>query len=713
MIESAARSQVADNYCTKKLTGFMVSKNKLRYLLLCVLFLASTGLFAASVSFIKVETVIVKPQRAVEVLPYAINLESYPGSINKSVIQYSKNIKSNLIYLTKVAVDDKFYYRLVTGNFKSRKQAGLELSRIKKYYPGAWVNSRSRQEQQQLTRLITPVKKQQPVQKLATSKVVLKNNSSADLNSADKLLDQAKQEFLDGNYTRVLAIADKVIEIGTTEQAQLAMELSGIARERQKKFAQAIAIYSDFLYLYPDSEMSAKIKSRLDGLKTMGLEPKSRIGPDKRRSADGDWNIYGALSQYYRHDVIERENNDTQITSSVLVTDIDLFATHKTDTSSLVIRFDGGMFRTIEDKETDSRIGHALVSYTNSESGYQLTGGRQQGTAKGVYSRFDGLVYEGLSHSSFSYSVYSGFPVQTSYDDVQSDRRFIGTSVHFSPFSRVEMDVYLLQQEVSELTDRQALGTEFEYRRGRGYLLGIIDYDLFYGDLNNFTTMGSFPYSERLDFNLSYNFRNTPLLTTSTALRGQAVASIEELKALFSDEEIYQLAEDRTSKGQNFNIGSNYQIDNRRQLYLSFSYDSIEETIASAGVAETPATDYLHFAANYSIRGFFSGDDYTSFGLRLSDTTSTNVISLRARTYFHGSGKLRYDPRIRLDYRQNHDTNADEDQWILNPSIKLTYKPSRKLSFEASLGLEYSNFDLPEIDDQIAYTLFLGYLYQF
>jgi DNA primase len=327
MAVSATWSQVADNYGTKNLTGFMYFKNKFKYLLLCVSFLASTGLFAASVSFIKVETIIVKPQQAVEVLPYSINLESYPGATNKTAIQYSKNIKSNFIYLTKVAVDNKFYYRLVTGNFKSRKQAGLELSRIKKYYQGAWVNSRSRQEQQQLSRLITPVKKQQPVQKVAVPKVALKNNSSADLNSADKLLDQAKQEFLDGNYTRVLAIANKVIEIGTTEQAQMAMELSGIARERQNKFAQAVAIYTDFLYLYPDSEMSAKIKSRLDGLKTMGLEPKSRIDPDKRRSADGDWNTYGALSQYYRHDVIERENSDTQITSSVLVTDIDLFAT--------------------------------------------------------------------------------------------------------------------------------------------------------------------------------------------------------------------------------------------------------------------------------------------------------------------------------------------------------------------------------------------------
>ncbi len=689
----------------------MYSKNKFRYLLACVLFLASTSLFAAIVNFIKVETVFVIPQQPVEVLPYAITLASTSRPFQKSAIKHLNRLGTDFLYLTKITVDKKLHYRLMIGNFKDQKQAWRTLSRVKKYYPGAWLNRRDKKEQQQLIGLLKSARKQQPVQKKVVPKIALKSKSSPKSDPVDELLDQAKQEFLDGNHTRVLAIANKIIEIGTPEQTQAAMELAGIARERQNKFSQAIAIYTDFLSLYPHSEMASRIKSRLDGLKTMGLEPRSRIDPGKRPSADNDWNIYGVISQYYQDDVIKSENDDTEIASSALVTDINLFATHKTDTSALVIRFDGGIFADIEDSETDSRIGHALVSYTDSESGYQLSGGRQRGTAKGVYGRFDGLVYKGLSHRSFNYSVYSGFPVHTSYDDAQTESRFIGTNIHFSPFSRVEMDVYLLHQEVSDLTDRQALGTEFEYRRGRGYLLGIIDYDLFYGDLNNFTTMGSFPYSEKLDFNLSYNFRNAPLLTTSNALVGQGVTSIEELKALFSDEEIYQLAEDRTSKGQNINIGSNYQIDNRRQLYLNFSYDSIEETIASGGVAETTATDYLYFAADYSIRGFFSSDGYTSFGFRVSDTTSTNIISLHARAYFAGSGNLRYDPRFRLDYRQNKDSDAA--QWILNPSIKLTYRSSRKLSFEASLGFEYSDSELPEIENQTAYNLFLGYVYQF
>ena len=253
----------------------MYINQSFRYPLICIFLLASTGLLAANVNFIKIETIIVKPRQAVEVLPYSINLESYPGPASKLVIQYSSNVKSDFIYLAKVAVDEKIYYRLVVGNFKTRKQAELVLTRIKKDYPGAWINTRTRPEQQQLARLlnsvikqqsaqeiavpkpdlksIPPVKKPQPVQKIAVPRIDLNRKSVPKSEFAAELLEQAKQEYLNKNYSRVLAIADKIIEIGTDLQIQEAMELVGIVRERQNKFAQAIAIYTDFLSLVPDS----------------------------------------------------------------------------------------------------------------------------------------------------------------------------------------------------------------------------------------------------------------------------------------------------------------------------------------------------------------------------------------------------------------------------------------------------------------------------
>ncbi len=167
------------------------------------------------------------------------------------------------------------------------------------------------------------------------------------------------------------------------------------------------------------------------------------------------------------------------------------------------------------------------------------------------------------------------------------------------------MDVYILHQEIFDLTDRQAIGTEFQVLGDQGFIYGIVDYDIFFGNLNNVTAISNYRYNDQWTFNLTYDYRNSPLLTTSNAIQGQGVESIDELQELFSDKEIYQLAEDRTSKSQNVFAGASYQLDIDRQLYFSLSFTGIESTKASAGVPETPASDDIHVSGEYSIRGYF------------------------------------------------------------------------------------------------------------
>lgn len=700
----------------------MYSTMPFRSLFVCVVMLTTSNLFAASSNFISIETFYVKPERPVKVLPFAINLSSYPASTRKVTNIYLSEINSNLVYVTKVQVNDKFYYRVVMGNFSSHQQANKQLSRVKQYYPGAWINKRPDLEIKKLGIILKSAELEQPVEAktLVYNKADLPIVPAVDVERlstplqpsfAEKLLQQSKQLFLDHNYARVIQIANKVIEIGDDEQKQKAMELAGISRERQRKFAQAIVIYTEFLDLYPDSELSPKIKNRLIGLKTMRIEPKRRMAKRKRKKVADSWNVFGSFSQYYRDDIIEREEGGTEEINSTLVSDINLFARHKTDQTSLVIRFDAGMVNEFIDDITESRISRAMVNYTNNDAGYQLIGGRQTRTAKGVLGRFDGIVYKGLSHTDFNYSVYTGYPVQSSFDSLDTNRQFIGSSVNFKLFKKVDMDVYFLHQEISDLTDRQALGTEFQYRNDKGFLYGIVDYDLFYSNLNNVTAITNYRFDDKWTLNLTYDYRNSPLLTTLNALQGQSVISIDELLQLFSEQRIYQLAEDRTSKSQNLFVGMHYQMDDNQQLFLSLSLSTIEATEASGGVAEVPSTEDINLAGDYTIRGFFTEDDYTTLGLRLSDTASSENVSLQARTRFPGSNGLRYDPRLRVDYRQSK--NTDVNQWIIKPSFKVTYKPTKKLSLEASLSIEHSDFDLPELDDQTSYSLFLGYVYQF
>ena len=159
------------------------------------------------------------------------------------------------------------------------------------------------------------------------------------------------------------------MQTGNPEQIQQAMELKGIVNERQNQFAEAIRIYQDILILYPDSDMSPRIKSRIDGLKTMVLEPKKPI-EQAGRPGDSDWTVHGAFSQYYREITIQSDNDeDIEISHSALTTDLELFAKRKTDSSTMVLQFDGGIYGLIEEKENDSRISQALIEYTDRRIG--------------------------------------------------------------------------------------------------------------------------------------------------------------------------------------------------------------------------------------------------------------------------------------------------------------------------------------------------------
>lgn len=683
----------------------------LKILLVFTLVLTMPCLYAAGVNFVDVQSIIIKPDKRTKVLPYSINLESSARLIRKNSIQHLDKLGSKLVYLARVKINKKTYYRLVSGNYNSQKQAQQQLARVKKYYPGAWINIRSTKERQKLSGfLLAGVKKPAPAKKvppLPVTRPVIKKKAILPVKSLspEKLLEQAKQKFLEGDYSRVLAITGKVIQTGNDLQKQQALELSGIARERRKQFAQAIAIYERFLSRYPDSPLTDKIKRRLAGLKTMRLEPRPKLSSKKQSPDEPAWSFSGAFSQYYRDDVIDRENETTEEVNSALVSDVNFFARRKTEKDALQLRFDGGVINDFLRKEDDARVSRAMINYTNNESGYQLIAGRQNRTAKGVYGRFDGFVYKGLSHPGFNYSIYTGYPVQSSFDDVDTTLQFLGTSINFEIYNSVQMDIYLLQQNVSDLTDRQALGTEFQYRTDKGFLYGIIDYDVFFSELNNITAVSNYRMNEKWVLNLTYDNRFSPLLSTSNALQGQTVTSIEELQNVLSKEDIYQLAEDKTSRSQNLFVGSTYQIDQNHQLYLSLSLSAIDATV------DIPSSDDTHIAGDYTVRGYFLDNDYTTFGFRLSDTSSSEIISLRSRTRFPGSKNLRYDPRLNLEYRKSK--NSDLTQWILKPSFEINYKPTRKLSLEFSVGIEYSNFDLPEANEQTAYNLFIGYVYQF
>ncbi len=653
---------------------------------------------AAGYEFIAVENLFANPPQATQAQPGAIvitssrqRFESLPGNTRRALQDY-------FVYQTRVKVDGIIYFRLVIGNYRNAVDAEAVLNKLKPTFANAWVYLRTEAERQGLDAFLKNVGDEGKVE---PATIVPE--------TAEQLLARARQQFLDQDYTRVITTTDRILNRGSLDQVRAALELAGTARERQGKYAQAISLYETLLDTDPPAEEKARIASRLEGIRTMSLDPKARLPGADREVDENNWIFRGALQQYYRNDVIDRPRESSEEVNEVLVTDVDLQIQRRREADTLSFEIDAGLVADLLEDQSDNRISSASVSYARDE--FRVIGGRQHRTVTGVLGRFDGFTYADLSSSGYQASYFLGTLAQSPFEGIESDNPLIGANLDLNPYEWLDVNLYLINQEISELTDRQAIGSEFQLRSDLGFVYGIVDYDVFYEDLNNVTFITNYRYDPQWSFNLTLARVNAPILTTASALQGQAAKSIDELKDIYTDDEIYQLAQDRTSISNSLYFVATHSLDSDRQLTFDFSYFDLDATTASGGVEAIPSTEELQVSLAYSVVNFFSTNDYTTIGVRLSDSDTSEIQSFRLRSRFEGNGGITYDPRVQLDFRRSESNGLD--QTILRPAIKLKYRTTRKLHLEADLGIEYSDLDLPDFDQQIAYSLYVGYIYYF
>jgi hypothetical protein len=681
-------------------------------LLLCTLVLlpATRPAVAAGFESIAVESIFTAAPPARNINPYAIVIASSRRRFNMLPADNNRLLQQHFVYQTRVKVQEQTFYRLVVGNFTNANTARIALQRFKDSYPDAWIYKRDSDEMKQLARKIQESRRTAGSGTTDVPVAPPAATSPARAGSAEAagLLQLARQEFIDGNYDRVIAITDKVTATGNVDQAREALELAGITRERQARFAQAVVLYEALLDTQPPPDIATRVQARLDGILTMDQVPKEHLRVSKEK-AESRWDFRGFAQQYYQDDRIDLPDEAPSDVNRALISDVDLYLQRQSDTDSLVFQLDAGLVDDYLEEIRESRVSKASIEYARDD--FSIIGGRQTRTLTGVYGRFDGIVFRDLSHLDYRLSYAYGYLVESSFDSLQKDHPFAGVNLNFSPGVSLDVDLYLINQEIYGLTDRQAAGTEIRFQNDSSFVYGMIDYDIFFEKFNNLSLYSNYRLGERWALNLNLVRGYSPILSTVNALQGQPVETLEELGNLFSEDEIYQLAEDRTSTSRYAYLGASYRLDDNRQLYVDFSILDLDATVTSGGVEGAPASEDKDLSIDYSFQGMFFDDDYASIGLRLTDSTNSETISLRARTRFVGYGRINYDPRLQLDRRK--DKNTGVEQLIFKPSIKLRYRVTKKLNFEGTFGIEYSKTDLPEIDDNYIYSIYAGYYYLF
>ena len=120
---------------------------------------------------------------------------------------------------------------------------------------------------------------------------------------------------------------------------------------------------------------------------------------------------------------------------------------------------------------------------------------------------------------------------------------------------------YVQSQNVAGISDRQAVGIETRYLDETRSLTTMLDYDTLYGEINTALVFGTWRIRNRITLTGLYDERTS--IFTRNALIGQPVTGFEELLLSWTEEELRQMARDRSATSKTATLGISTPVGER------------------------------------------------------------------------------------------------------------------------------------------------------
>lgn len=630
-------------------------------------------------------------------LPYAINLASSLSPIASERPAGRQDLDAYQLYQTRFLKDGKTWHRLRLGFFADLESAQQVMLSLKKEFPQAWLTRTSVEERQAALSIAasSPLAAATPAAALtAVSPPSASPDHPLTATRRSELLDQAEASMIAGDYSRAALLYTGLLQAADLETRQRAQEYLGLARDRANQLAHAKAEYEKYLKLYPDSEGAARVRQRLNALLTARETPKAPLRKARTKDPDTNWrhDAYGSFAQYYYHDNLTADG-DRSLAQSSLNSDFDFTSRSQSEKLDVRTSFVGGYendFRA--EGENDLRVSSAYIDLAVHQPELSLRFGRQSRSTGGVLGRFDGGLFRWQISEQVATSLVGGFPVYSTREtSIDTDRPLYGISFDLGTFAdHWDVNLFYLNQNVDRLVDRRAIGGEVRYFAPGRSFFSLIDYDIRYDKLNTALLNGNLRLPHEITLTLSADYRLSPILTTSNALQGQQVSSIDALRSVYTDAEIEQLAKDRTASSQTYTFSLARPLSQRLQISGDLSISRFGSTPASGGVEAMPATDTLYYASVQLIASdFLRRGDISTAGLRYTDSGSARTYGINLNSRLLLSQQLRVNPKLLVDYRQN--TDRDGHRWRVRPAVRLEYRWKKRYHFELEGGTEWAN----------------------
>jgi len=631
---------------------------------------------------------------------FAINLDSRPKPFTPEEITLAHERLQAPVFVSETVVDGEKWYRLRVGPIERRSEADKVLNHALSDYPRAWLaigDDAVTSDFAAATAAPLPA-----VERIGSDPALPPEQLR-------QTLADARSAMTAHDYPKAIALLTKLQRQPEFPDRARAQELLGLARERSGQLAHAKAEYQEYLRRYPNGEAAERVAYRLKILQA--AEAKARTGRDVGVDTQG-WQVSGGFSQTGRYDGLRVTNSAPPLPSSVplaaqtaessaLFTDVDLVARRRGETFDFIGRFSGGYDKSfIQGGATidPTRISLASVELLDRPLGLLARLGRQASNAYGILGTFDGLFVSWQFSPAWAVNLAGGYPVNLLNVAPQTQLSFETLALVYTPRNaHWDGNVFVANQQFDGLRDRQAVGAEGRYLASRGSVVAVVDYDIFYHSLNTASLLGTLQLPARWNVSFDTERRNSPVLTTGNALIGQPFSDLYQMQQVFTVEEIYQLARDRTPVTSYYSLTATHPLGQRVQFTAIASATQSGATPASGGVPAEPATGLL---PNYQVQIYASNlwheGDFNVVTLQHGDTQIGRIDSISATLRFPLGGAWRLAPRLSIERLSGLSDGSKETSYL--PSALLDYQRGNalvQLELGAQLGSREAFLQLP------------------
>lgn len=635
---------------------------------------------------------------------YVVNLISMKREIRLSAVKDIEALKRHydVVVYTKPSASGK-YHVLSVGYFSSYARARQVADELASVYQGAYpekfVSSYT------VTKVLT-LNSAVPVPTVAAATKPLINTSALSDGRLGQLMSSARSAIRQGENRKAVQLLSAILSVDENSHSREALELLGVARERNGQQNHAVNAYNSYIEKYPDDEDTRRVKQRLAVLVTADKRVVAEVKKDPEDKSR-PWNMSGSLAQSYFNN-----NGD----DADLYTFLNLAGRKRNQDTDLRLQFTGSRSSTLTgDDEAEFRISemYADLLFTNAHFATKI--GRQRSRTGGFFGRFDGLMLSYDTGSS-KYNFLAGLPVDNSaeylFDTDRNKKIAYGVNADLTFFDKLlNLNLYALEQRNDDILDRQVVGAEARFYTPSVAMFGLLDYDVSYDEVNVFLLTGNWKFAEDYDLYINMDYRNSSFLTTSNALSGQTETDLGTLVSVLGEEAVRQLALDRTSSSKLLSLGLLAPLNESTTVRGDISISEISALPASGTLPAMPeiGPDY-YYSLQFVSRNFFVQNDTTITQFQYRDAETSSRLTALLTTRMPITKKLRIAPRVVVSFS---DLDIGDDRKELKVSLRTDYKYSRSLQMDLDLGMNFTDVDNPEIDTQNDYYLIGSYHWLF